>query len=247
MISSIVIAHLLGKYENSSDAAVAFIYFRYDLKQDKLTPLAVIGNILKQLAVQKNDVRKSLQSLYEKHKEKKTDPSLKELCDILERDATRFKSIFVVLDALDESPESTRPLLSDISKIPNLKLMITGRHHVENWITLLSKVSAFVDLNIRARDDDILKFVRAEALRAVELVTFIEADPFLPDKIASRIVRNAKGMYFLKISILPEANGKVFIGATAVETRNWSTDLTRHFVGIGKITHDSRRNAWKCA
>jgi hypothetical protein len=193
-ISSIIIAHLLGKYANSSDAAVAFIYFKYDLKEDKLTSVAVVGNILKQLAVQNVEIRRSLKDLHLKHKEMGTNPTYKELLDTLARNASRLKILFVVVDALDEAPETGLSPLSELHKISNLKLIITARPNV--GFRIVGFGASIKTLEIRARDVDILKYVKSETSRAPYLIPLVNDDPFLLDTIATKIVEKAKGMYF---------------------------------------------------
>jgi len=112
----------------------------------------------------------------------------------LERDAARIKTLFVVLDALDEYTESRRSIISELHKIPNMKLMITGRPHVQ--ITLAGVGDYFGTLKIRARDSDIFKYVELHALKAQNLSSFLKLKPTLAETIARKIASNAQGMYY---------------------------------------------------
>jgi hypothetical protein len=178
----------------SEDAALAFVYFNH--KFDNLTPTIALGNILKQLAQQKRVVFNRINPRFQRHQALDTRPTLKELSEVLRVDCASIQKIVVVLDALDECPVvggSRSKILDVLHKCPNVQLMITGRHNVGNTVTLLGR--DVTNIEIRARDEDMSKYVNEELFKGDNFRPCLDAKPGFDVEIADKIVLKADGMY----------------------------------------------------
>ncbi|KAK4986180.1 hypothetical protein LTR50_005472 [Elasticomyces elasticus] len=103
--------------------------------------------------------------------------------------------VFVVVDALDESPEETRrELIVEILKLrQDLRFIATSRHNVDTE-HLFRDASL---LEIRADDADVKSYVHGQIDRGGRLGRFVQADPSLREKIVESIVSKAQGMFLV--------------------------------------------------
>ena len=96
-------------------------------------------------------------SLYHRHSKKQTRPTLDELSKLLQLEVRRISKVFIIVDALDECPESNRTrksFLAEIRKLqPTVHLLITSRHipAIEREFETAAKIE------IRASDEDVRK------------------------------------------------------------------------------------------
>lgn len=134
--------------------------------------------------------------MYSKHCQLDTRPTLTELSTVLQQEADKFSTVFIVVDALDECPdEKTRTkLVLELQKLgPSVKLMITGRSHVMSNIT--ATFAFAVQLDITAHDTDIEKFVEGQIELEPYLRRFASKDKEFRDLIRNTLVSKANGMY----------------------------------------------------
>lgn len=102
--------------------------------------------------------------------------------------------VFIVIDALDEYPESNgvrRGFLAQIRKVQgNVRSFYTSSH-------IKSIESEFLmeeGFEIRATDKDVRSYVKRRILGETKLVRHIEDDLTLQEEIISTIVKKAKGI-----------------------------------------------------
>jgi hypothetical protein len=146
--------------------------------------------------IQGKELSKEMHDLYSKHCQLDTRPTLTELSTVLQQEAERFSTVFIVVDALDEcSDEKTRTkLVLELQKLgPSVKLMITGRPHVTSDIT--STFAFAGQLEIKAHDTDIEKFVEGQIELEPYLRRFASKDTEFRDLIRHTLVSKANGMY----------------------------------------------------
>ena len=74
MITSIVINDLCTRFENDTNIGIAYLYCNFRRLQEQ-KPIDLIASLLKQLVQEQPSVPKSLEGLYDCHKDKRT-PSL---------------------------------------------------------------------------------------------------------------------------------------------------------------------------
>ncbi|KAH8656458.1 hypothetical protein BGZ61DRAFT_283976, partial [Ilyonectria robusta] len=82
-LASIVIQHLLDRFGNKSDVGIAYHYCDFR-RQDYENASVILASILKQLAQCLGSLPDALSTLYDKHKEKETRPSFKEIASALQ-------------------------------------------------------------------------------------------------------------------------------------------------------------------
>jgi hypothetical protein len=133
-------------------------------------------------------------SLYHRHSKKQTRPTLDELSKLLQSEVRRISKVFIIIDALDECPESNctrESFLTEIRKLhPTIYLLITSRHilAVEREFEQAERVE------IRASGVDVKKYLEYRIESEGRLVRLVRADPALQAVTVNTIVENAKGM-----------------------------------------------------
>lgn len=134
-------------------------------------------------------------SLYHDHRQKQTRPTLAEWSKWLQFEVRRPSNVFIVIDALDECPESegTREsFLAAIQKLqPTIRLLITSRHipTIERVFEMAAQVE------IRASDEDVRRYLERRIASAPQLERHMIKDQTLKDRIVSALVKKAEGMY----------------------------------------------------
>ena len=100
----------------------------------------MLGAILKQLA-SRGGVPEHIQEAFEKSKKEFGGRRLRisNMVEILKKTITSLRRIFVCIDALDESaPKHRRELLESLQEIirvsPNMRILLTGRPHIDDEI-----------------------------------------------------------------------------------------------------------------
>jgi NACHT domain len=191
--SSVVVNYLERIFFQDDDVGIAFIYCNY--KDQGQTAVDLLGSLLQQLFQRQLRVSDEFTTLYQRHIEKKTRPSLTEFSRLLQSQLSVFSKVFVVLDALDECPErnGTRDdLLSELQKLqPTLRLLVTARPNITPAEHGFNDASL---LEIQASDKDIERYVQARIDKEVRLKRHVKADPTLTVTIINTIVKNVKGM-----------------------------------------------------
>jgi hypothetical protein len=133
-------------------------------------------------------------SLYHCHSKKRTRPTLDELSKLLQSEVRRISKVFIVIDALDECPESNRTresFLSEIRKLqPTIHLLITSRH----ILAIEREFEHAAQVEICASSEDVKKYLKYRIESEGRLVRLVKADPALQAAIVNTIVENAKGM-----------------------------------------------------
>ena len=159
------------------------------------TPVNLIASLLKQLVQHRSIVSDELVGLYNSHVDKKSRPSLKECSKLLQAEIGRFSKIFIIIDALDEYIErdGTRDtLLNELRHLPfNIGLLVTSRY----VSTIEYGFNSDRNLEIRANDRDVERYLKSKIARSSQLARHIKADPGLESDIVATIVKNAQGMY----------------------------------------------------
>jgi hypothetical protein len=106
---------------------------------------------------------------------------------------TEFSKVFIVVDALDEYPEAQRHiLLAALAAMgDSVSLMFTSRPNItpESFFPNASV------LEIRAKEEDIRRYVAAQIQNSFRLSKHVKARLELREEIEVKIAENADGMY----------------------------------------------------
>jgi ankyrin repeat protein len=147
-----------------------------------------------------NRVLNNAQALYSSHQERQTKPNIKELSPLLRTESDRVSTFFIVLDALDEfdsgdMQNARTSILWELGQILNVRVMITGRTHVQS--TVLSNLDDVATLPIRASDSDIRRYLDARIEKVGYLGEEVKLDQDLRATIIDGIIGKADGMYYI--------------------------------------------------
>ncbi|KAJ7155702.1 ankyrin repeat domain-containing protein [Mycena filopes] len=189
VLASMVVDHLLSQ---GPTARTACIYLNH--KETKVqTPANLLASIWRQLVIGGRDIS-DVKTLYQKHSETQTTPSLAEIENIVHSEIGSSK-VYIVLDAVDEYPEDLRqimlPALAAMG--PTCSLMVTSRPHI-------TPTPAFQNmklLEIRANMDDIRAYVNMEIKNSPHLSKCVQRQPALMEDIHARISDGVDGMFLL--------------------------------------------------
>lgn len=158
------VVHYLDSTFHNMNVGIAYVYCNFRRKHEQGTA-DLLASILKQLAETQVALPESVRELYQKHKNKRTRPSLDELCETLHSVIiSSYMRVFVIIDALDECQTTGNcraKFLSQIFKLQSdcdINIFATSRVIPE--IAEKFKESKMVE--IRAHDDDVKKYLDSQ-------------------------------------------------------------------------------------
>ena len=104
ILSSTVIQHTFRHRRSSPRIGIAFFYFNFN-DDSKQSLLAMLRSLLLQLSSQLNGDHEELSKLQSRYSNSL--PPTPELVDSLQRIIKQYEDVYIIIDALDESPKST--------------------------------------------------------------------------------------------------------------------------------------------
>jgi hypothetical protein len=131
----------------------------------------------------------SVKTLYTKHKDKRTRPSLDEISETLNSVITYYSRVYIVVDALDEC-QCRSTFLSNIFTLQaktEAKLLATSRQIPD----IKELFKGCLSLEILASDKDVGEYLHG---RMSQLPTFVLRKPELQEEITIQIVQAVEGM-----------------------------------------------------
>ncbi|KAJ7028115.1 ankyrin repeat domain-containing protein [Mycena alexandri] len=192
VLASMIVDHLSPKSQNGN-LGVACIYLNHKEAEDH-TPTRLLSSLWRQLVLGK-DLGPLPKKLYQQHQEKQTPLSLDEIFEVLCSAITEFLKVYIVVDAVDEYPETQRQILLEyLAEMgPTVNLLITSRPH----ITPDSALPNPATLEIRANEDDVGRYVDAQIRRSPRLSKHVQSRINLREEIHSAITCTVDGMFLL--------------------------------------------------
>lgn len=185
--------YIRNTIQDHSHSGLAFIFCNFR-RQHQQKADDILSSILKQLARQDSRVIARLKQLFAQHRRLGTQPSPDDIFSALSSQHT-LERVYVVIDALDEiqTPDNGRlGLISGLFKLQEtigLNLFVTSRFIPEVEKIFKEKNSDLME--IRAVDEDVQTFVRANV---VQLPSFVTESEAMIDEVQGEIVRAANGM-----------------------------------------------------
>jgi Cdc6-like AAA superfamily ATPase len=192
ILTSIVIDELTTRFSNDPTTGIAYIYCDFR-RQDKQKIDNLLASLLKQLAESQPSLPGNVKDLYNRHKTKRTRPSLDEISKSLQAVTELYSRVFLVVDAIDECQLSSRCRLQFLSNIFNLqaktkaKLFATSRPILD----IEKEFKGCLSLEILASDEDVKRYLNGNMS---QLLTFVSSNPKLQEEITTEIVKAVKGM-----------------------------------------------------
>lgn len=193
MLTSVVVEELLTRFENDCNIGIAYLYCDYRRQHEQKFE-DLVSSLLKQFVQEQPSIPDSVKSLYDKHRNKRTRPSLDEILGTLQVVAAVYSRVFIIVDALDEyqiSDGYRQRLLSTLFNLQascNANIFATSRHisSIEQEFEGSSK------LEIRANEEDVRRYLDG---RMGQLPRFVARSPELQQEIKTNIVDAVDGMY----------------------------------------------------
>lgn len=191
MIAAIVVDHLWKDFEGKN-VGIAYIYCNYK-RQETQTTIDLLGAVLKQLVQERPLYGEPVTVLHNRHADRRTRPSLDEICTALNSVLKSYSKAYIIIDALDECTDSDGTRSELLTTLRNLQtradvqLLVTSRFVTR--IEQLFKGSPM--LEIRASEADVRRYVAGQLNR---LPKWIDRDPELQAEIQDGIVQAVDGM-----------------------------------------------------
>ena len=180
-------------YKNTSDVGIGWVYCIYN--ETGQTAHNLLASLLQQFCRQKGPLSPELSKFYEQHCRLNTRLVVSDILKLLHAEIQRFSKVYIVIDALDECPESDRTrdvFLKGLEDLPsNAYLLITSRPHS----SIESRLTKAERLEISAHVDDVRRHVAARIENEPRFMERIAADPSLHETIISNLTERAQGMY----------------------------------------------------
>jgi cell division protein FtsB len=203
ILTSIVVQELTTRFRNDESIGIAYLYCNFR-RQDEQKVDDLLASLLKQLSQERTFLPDSVETLYGKHKDKRTRPSFDEISRTFQTVTAIFSKVFIIIDALDECRTTdgcqTRLLTEIFLAQANSRANIfaTSRFMPE----VVEKFEGSISLEIRASEEDVRRYLDSHMFR---LPAFVRRNPDLQEEINIGIVLLVKGMWVPYIRIQDEA------------------------------------------
>ncbi|KAH6903987.1 hypothetical protein BKA70DRAFT_583896 [Coprinopsis sp. MPI-PUGE-AT-0042] len=232
VLASIVIRDLEQREEASGGhICVAYVYLRYS---EPLTIRDILESLVKQIVERHIDLLPIIEGLYVKHKRERTKPSQQDLMGVLTTFVGRGKTLFFVLDALDEMRAEDRPILVRLLASLEARLFITSRP-LEILQRQFSQAQVF---SIAANPSDLDLHIKNFLLHSPEVMALLEGTDF-EERIVETVHRRSGGMFLharLQLEALRQCTSALDVEETlegfptdieAIYTRTWERILAQ--------------------
>ena len=135
---------------------------------------------------------KALVDVHESHSKLNTRPNCADILKVFDEIVQDFNTVYLVIDALDESSESNqRILLKQAEALSgNTRLLVTTRH-ADN---IVNRFRNCPKIEIRATDMDLTKYVSSRIAFENRLECMVRDDPSLENRLCERVTTKADGM-----------------------------------------------------
>ncbi|KAI1110175.1 hypothetical protein F5Y14DRAFT_371523 [Nemania sp. NC0429] len=221
IISSIVVDDLLDRQRADESIGVCYVFFNFR-RNDEQRFSQLVASLLRQLVQTQSTLSESVKLLHGRHERTGTRPSADELLQALYSVVSEYGRVFMVIDALDEcqtADDCRGKFISQLLKIVSereVNVLATSRPIGE----IVSRFEGAVTVNIRARDDDIVRYLDGNLSC---LPGFVSARVDLWTEIKERIIECVDGMFLLAQLHLNSLKGK----STAKKVRDASKKLAK--------------------
>ena len=151
-----------------------------------------MASLLKQLVQERHTLPDEIKSLYERHVDRRTRPSSKEIITVLGTVIASYSRVFMIIDALDECASTDRQQL--------LKEVFTLQTQAQINIFATSRILPDIklqfgecsSLEIRASKEDVERYLESQMHH---LPTCVVKSPALQREVATEITKAVDGMY----------------------------------------------------
>lgn len=189
-----MVDYLYSKRQIDPSISIAYIYCNFRRKDEQKID-ALLASLLKQLAESQPSLPSTVKDLYDRHKTKRTQPSLEEISRSLQA-VTMLCQVFIVVDALDEcqiSDGCRQRFLSslfDLQKKCGANFFATSRP----ISSIQKEFEGNPMLDIRASEEDVRRYLDSHMF---QFLGFVARNLELQEEIRSDIIKAVDGMFLL--------------------------------------------------
>jgi hypothetical protein len=155
-----VVEELTTRFRNDKSIGIAYLFCNFRQK-DEQNAQELLATLLKQLCKEQSSLPESIKSLYAKHKEERTRPSIDEISRTLRSVASTYSRVIIIIDALDECQVSDgcrKKFLTEIFSLQTktgANLFATSRFIPD----ITEKFNGSTTLEIRAHNEDVRQYL----------------------------------------------------------------------------------------
>ena len=193
ILTSIVVDYLYTKFQKNTDIGIAYLYCNFR-RQDEQKAEGLLASLLKQLAQGLPSLPESVKSLYDSHKDKRTQPTFNEISGALQSVSGLYSRIFIVVDALDECQASNGCRTKLLTEM--FAFQAKSRTNIFTTSRFIPEISEYfkdsMQLEIRASDHDVQRYLEGHIS---QLPRCVLRSSELQDEIKAEIIKAVDGMY----------------------------------------------------
>jgi hypothetical protein len=191
ILTSIVVEEVTSRFSTDPGVGIAYLYCNFRQKHEQKAQ-DLLTSLLKQLSEEWSTLPDSVKSLYDKHKKKRTRPSLDEISSTLQSVVSTYSRVIIIVDALDECQE----LDGNRTRFLSIIFELQSKYGVHIFATSRTNddiASSFIGkkpLKIYATNEDINSYLNERMLH-------LKSDIFdrsIRDMIVSEITKSVDGM-----------------------------------------------------
>jgi Cdc6-like AAA superfamily ATPase len=192
MVAAIAIDHILHSAYSSS-IGIAYVYCNYKAQEEQ-DASSMLAAIIKQLVQGRPSAVEPVERLHKKHYDRGTKPSIEEIFDALREVVTKYSTVYIAIDALDECRDSDGTRSQLLARLKGLQVgldvrtMATARFIPE----ITAEFQTAIKLEVQASDDDVRRYVAGQVDR---LPRCIQRDLALQVMMQDKIAEAVDGMY----------------------------------------------------
>jgi hypothetical protein len=193
ILTSIVVDDLTTRFGKNESVGIAYIYCNFR-QHDEQKAEDLLASLLTQLAQGLPSLPDVVKSLYDKHKDKRTQLSFDEASRAIRTIAAIYSRVFIIIDALDECRTTAGCRSKFLSELFDLQAKCGANFFATSRFIpeITEKFQESVSLEIRASEQDVKRYVEANIYR---LRSFVGRSPALQEEITTSIVKAVDGMY----------------------------------------------------
>jgi hypothetical protein len=171
-------------------SGIATLFLKYNDRGQTLENL--LAGLLKQLLQGQRTIPPCLLELFEKHAGQNLSATTEELFEALSSSVAACKTVYIIVDGLDECSEEVRwPLVENLLNLPeHARLLLTSRF----LDSMDEQFSQFQQLEIKADKEDIELYVDSQIKKNRNLRRMVQKYHAMRGEIKDKIVKSAEGM-----------------------------------------------------
>lgn len=190
ILAALTIDHLCTQRRDHS-VGIAWLYCSYKSRVEQSVEVLLEAILQQLIHVDTPSIAHLAKQLQHVHETKASRPTKQELIKTLEAACAELKTVYIVVDALDECPDGTRRQLlahlNQLKKSADLRLFVTSRHIP----AITEEFQDALKIDVRAQDQDIKRFLTGQLDRLPRCLQF---DAELQLMVQEKITEATDGM-----------------------------------------------------